>query len=29
MSEADGLEKLQNAVEELKGRGEQLEMDMG
>ena len=28
MSEADGLEKLQNAVEELKGRGEQLEMDM-
>ena len=29
MSEADGLEKLQNAVEALKGRGEQLEMDMG
>ena len=29
MSVADGLEKLQNAVEELKGRGEQLEMDMG
>ena len=29
MSEADGLEKLQNAVEELKVRGEQLEMDMG
>lgn len=29
MSEADGLEKLQSAVEELKGRGEQLEMDMG
>ena len=29
MSEADGLEKLQNAVEELKGRGEQPEMDMG
>ncbi len=28
MTESDGLEKLQNAVEELRGRGEQLEMDM-
>ena len=28
MSESDGLEKLQNAVEELKGRGEQMEMQM-
>ena len=28
LTEADGLEKLQNAVERLKGRGEQLEIDM-
>lgn len=28
MTESDGLEKLQNAVEELRGRGEQLEMNM-
>ncbi len=28
LSESDGLEKLQNAVEELKGRGAQLELDM-
>ena len=30
MSESDGLEKLQDAVEALKGRGEQLEIkDVG